>query len=337
MRVEILYTGGTLGMVDTPQGLAPGADLEGWLHRLLGGTELDRGVELVAFERLIDSANATPEDWQHIVDELWVRRERADAFVVLHGTDTMAYTAAALSYALTGFGKPVVLTGAQYPLGVVGTDAAPNVTGALRAAMAGRPFGVAIFFGHKLLCGNRVTKTSSWAFEGFDSPSVPELARAGAPWQWTAPGPRGCGWANPRPYRRCDVPVLDLAPGITAARLAAMLDPRPEAVVLRAFGVGNAPSDEPGLVDVIADAIADGVPVVVASQCHQADVLLGHYEAGWELARAGAIGSADMTLEAVYAKLVFLLSQGLGPAEVAHWMGVGIAGEVGERGPADAV
>ncbi|AZZ38793.1 asparaginase [Acidipropionibacterium jensenii] len=331
MRVEILYTGGTLGMVDTPQGLAPGADLEGWLHRLLSGTELDRGVGLVTFDHLIDSANATPEDWQHIVDELWARHDDADAFVVLHGTDTMAYAAAALSYALTGFDKPVVLTGAQYPLGVVGTDAAPNVTGALRAAMAGQSFGVAIFFGHKLLRGTRVTKTSSWAFQGFGSPSVPELARTGAPWQWTAPGPRGCGWDSPRPYRRCDIAVLDLAPGITADRLAAMIDPRPEAVVLRAFGVGNAPSDEPGLVDVIAATIADGVPVVVTSQCHQADVLLGHYEAGWELARAGAIGSEDMTLEAVYAKLVFLLSQGLGAEEVAHWMGTSIAGELTVR------
>jgi L-asparaginase len=262
---------------------------------------------------------------------LWVRREEADSFVVLHGTDTMAYAASALSYALTGFGKPVVLTGAQYPLGVLGSDAAPNLTGALRAALSGKSFGVAIFFGQKLLRGTRVTKTSSWAFQGFDSPGVPELAVTGAPWKWTDPGLRGCGWVNPRPYRRCDVPVLDLAPGITAKRLAALLDPRPEAVVLRAFGVGNVPNEEPGLVDVIADAVAAGVPVVVASQCHQADVRLGHYEAGWGLAQAGAIGSADMTLEAVYTKLVFLLSQGMGPDEIAHWMGIGIAGEVGAR------
>lgn len=336
MKVEILYTGGTLGMVDTPQGLAPGADLAGWLDRLLAGSSLDGEVELVTFDHLIDSANATPEDWQHIVDELWAHREEADAFVVLHGTDTMAYTASALSYALTGFGKPVVLTGAQYPLGVLGSDAASNVTGALRAALSGESFGVAIYFGHKLLRGTRVTKTSSWAFQGFDSPSVPELAQAGAPWKWSDPGPRGCGWADPRPYRRWDVPVLDLAPGITAARLAALLDPRPEAVVLRAFGVGEVPNEEPGLVEVIADVIAAGVPVVVASQCHQADVRLGHYQAGWALARAGAIGSADMTLEAAYTKLVFLLSQGRGPDEIAHWMGVSIAGEVSAQGPGGA-
>lgn len=329
MRVSILYTGGTIGMVDTPRGLAPGADLEGWLRRLLAGSELEEGVDVVSFDRLIDSSNATPLDWQAVVDQLWERRDGADAFVVLHGTDTMAYTSAALSFALTGFGRPVVVTGAQYPLGVVGSDAAANVTGALRAAMAGRTFGVAVFFGHELLRGTRVTKTSTWAFQGFDSPSVPGLARTGAPWQWSRyQVPRGCGWQHPAPYARHDVPVLDLAPGITAARLESALEPRPEAVVLRAFGVGNVPADEPGLVDVITSAIASGVPVVVTSQCYQADVILGHYEAGHALAEAGAVGSGDMVLEAVYAKLLFLLSQGLGADEVAHWMGVNIAGEL---------
>lgn len=329
MRVSILYTGGTIGMVDTERGLAPGADLEGWLHRLVAGSELEDGVTITSFERLIDSSNATPDDWQAIIDELWRRREEADAFVVLHGTDTMAYTSAALAFALTGFDKPVVVTGSQYPLGVVGSDAAPNVTGALRAAMAGRRFGVAIFFGHELLRGARVTKTSTWAFQGFDSPSVPELARTGAPWQWSRYDvPTGCGWTDPAPYRRQDVPVLDLAPGITADRLAAALHPLPRAVVLRAFGVGNIPSDEPGLVDVITSTVESGVPVVVTSQCHQADVQLGHYEAGYALARAGAVGSGDMVLEAVYAKLNFLLSQGLDADEVSHWMGTNMAGEL---------
>lgn len=329
MRVSILYTGGTIGMVDTPRGLAPGADLDGWLHRLVAGTELDHGVTVTSFEKLIDSSNATPSDWQAIIDELWRQYDDADAFVVLHGTDTMAYTSAALAFALTGFDKPVVVTGSQYPLGVVGSDAAPNVTGALRAAMTGNHFGVAIFFGHVLLRGTRVTKTSTWAFQGFDSPSVPELARTGAPWQWSRyEVPKGCGWTDPAPYTRQDVSVLDLAPGITAARLAAALDPLPRAVVLRAFGVGNIPNDEPGLLDVITSTIGAGVPVVVTSQCHQADVQLGHYAAGFELARAGAVGSGDMVLEAVYAKLNFLLSQGLEADEVRHWMGTNLTGEL---------
>ncbi|MBE6476770.1 MAG: asparaginase [Propionibacteriaceae bacterium] len=328
MRTHVLYTGGTLGMVETPQGLAPGADLDRWLGNLLDGTDMAGTVEVTQFEHLIDSSNATPDDWRAIVDDLWAHRDAADAFVVLHGTDTMAYTSAALSYALTGFGKPVVLTGAQYPLGVVGSDAAPNVTGALRAAASGRLDGVAVFFGHKLLRGNRVTKVSSWAFEGFDSPGVPALALAGAPWQWNEPGQSGCGWADPEPYGRHDVLVLDLAPGISAQRLAAVLDPAPEAVVLRAFGTGNMPNEEPGLADVLTQTMAAGVPLVVASQCVQADVLLGHYEASHALASGGAISARDMTLEALYAKLVFLLSQGVRGAELARWMGANVAGEL---------
>lgn len=328
MRTHILYTGGTLGMVETPQGLAPGADLAGWLDRLLDGTEMAGTVEMTSFEHLIDSSNATPDDWRAIVEDLWAHHDSADAFVVLHGTDTMAYTSAALSYALTGFGKPVVMTGAQYPLGVVGTDAAPNVTGALRAATSGKVGGVAVFFGHKLLAGARVTKTSSWSYQGFDSPAVPALAFTGAPWQWMQPAGGATGWPDPAPYRRHDVLVLDLVPGVTAARLAAALDPPPEAVVLRAFGTGNVPSEEPGLTDLLARTIASGVPIAVASQCVQAEVLLGHYEAGYALAQSGAIGAHDMTLEALYAKLVFLLCQGLSGTGLVEAMDRNIAGEL---------
>lgn len=328
MRSHILYTGGTLGMVPTPDGLAPGADLTGWLDQLLSGTELAGTFETLSFEHLIDSANATPADWGRIVDNLWAHREEADSFVVLHGTDTLAYTSAALSYALTDFGKPVVVTGSQYSLGVVGTDAAPNVTGALRAVTSGRLHGVAVFFGHKLLRGNRVTKSSSWAYNGFDSPVAPQLARTGAPWQWIENDSTGCGWLDPRPYRRHDVLVVDLSPGLSAARLRAVLDPLPEAVILRAFGVGNVPSDEPGLVDVILDVISAGTPVVVASQCMQADVLLGHYQSSHALAEGGAISAHDMTLEALYAKLVFLLSQGLRGKELGRWVETDIAGEI---------
>lgn len=330
MRIHITYTGGTIGMIDSPRGLVPGADLEGWLAALLEGTELADSVTMTSLEPLIDSSNATPESWQAIIDDLRAH-SAADpdrAFVVLHGTDTMAYTSAALSYALTDFPYPVVLTGSQLPLGEVGSDAAANVTGALRAATSGRLEGVALFFGHRLLAGNRASKCSSWDFEGFESPSAAPLAVTGAPWRWTPRAESGQGWPSPAPYTRHDVVVLDMAPGITAARLEALLAPAPEAVILRAFGVGNVPSQEPGLVEVLQEVIAQGTAVVVSSQCQQAEVLLGHYEAGDAVARAGAVGSRDMTLEAVYAKVQFLLSQGLRGAELAGRIGHSIAGEL---------
>ena len=331
MRIHVTYAGGTIGMVDSPQGLVPGADLKSWLFRLLADTQIDpEQVSFTELSPLIDSSNATPDNWQAMVCDLRANREKADAFVVLHGTDTMAYSAAALSYALCGFGKPVILTGSQLPLGLIESDATPNVTGAINAAASGRADGVTLFFGHHLFHGARVTKSSSWAFEAFGSPATAPVALTGAPWRWFPTRRPGCGWDDPAPYRVCDVAVIDMVPGISAARLSAMLDPLPEAVVLRAFGVGNVPADEPGLVDVFADAIAAGCPVVITSQCQQNVVLAGHYEAGDAIMRAGAASAVDMTLEAAYAKLVFLLSQGLEGAEVARWMGVSIAGELTE-------
>ena len=332
MHVHITYSGGTIGMVDSPHGLVPGADLEGWLDSQLAGTPLAHSVSVTSLEPLIDSSNATPLSWQAIVNDLSAHAaaDPQTAFVILHGTDTMAYTSAALSYALTDLHVPVVVTGSQLPLGVLGSDAAANVTGALQAATSGRLDGVALFFGHQLLAGNRATKSSSWAFTGFDSPNAAPLATIGAPWQWSQTAWAGAGWKDTAPYSRHDVVVVDLVPGITAARLEALLTPLPEAVILRAFGVGNVPSQEPGLTDVVEQVIAAGTAVIVTSQCHESEVLLGHYEAGDALARCGAVGSRDMTLEAAYAKVQFLLSQGLAGGELAHWMERSIAGELGQ-------
>ena len=329
MRIHVTYTGGTIGMIDSPSGLIPGADLHGWLDHMLEGTQLGKGnVTITDLNPLIDSSNVTPDNWQAIIDDLWQNHDDADAFVVLHGTDTMSYSAAALSYALTNFGKPVVLTGSQLPLGMVETDATANVTGALNATLSKRADGVTLFFGHHLFAGNRVTKSSSWAYEGFSSPATGPLARTGAPWRWYPIERAGCGWYHPLPYKRHDVVGLDMVPGTTAERLEHILTPHPDAVLLRAYGVGNVPSDEPGLTEVLSGAIAAGVPVVVSSQCQQSEVLLGHYETGDAIARAGAVGTSDMTLEASYAKIVFLLSQGLRGQELAGWINKSIAGEL---------
>lgn len=319
-------------MVDSPEGLRPGADLQGWFGSQLEGIELASNISMSTLDPLIDSSQATPEDWQAIIDDINAHADEADAFLVLHGTDTMAYTSAALSFALANLGKPVVVTGSQYPLGVVGSDASANVTGALRAAISRHARGVMLFFGHKLLAGNRATKTSSWAFRGFESPSVSPMARTGAPWRWYgAPSP-GTGWQAPGAYTRQDVAVIDVVPGMTAARLRASITPPPDALILRTFGVGNIPADEPGFVDVLAQLAEAGVPIIVASQCYQAEVMLGHYEAGDALAKLGAIGAHDMTLEALYAKTVFLLSQGKRGEDFRRWMDLSIAGELTLQG-----
>ena len=328
MRIHVTYAGGTIGMVDSPDGLRPGADLASWLNTQLDGIELSGQVSLSQLSPLVDSSETTPIHWQMIIDDVRSHADSADAFIVLHGTDTMAYTSAALSYALADFEKPIVFTGSQYPLGVVGTDASANVTGALRAVGSPQVRGVTLFFGHTLLAGNRATKTSSWAFAGFDSPSTLPVARTGAPWQWYHGIEAGEGWAEPAPYTRHDVAVIDIVPGLSATRLRAMLTPAPEAVIIRAYGVGNIPASDPGIVDVLAGLRAQDVPLIVASQCYQSEVVLGHYEAGSALARLGAISAHDMTLEALYSKTIFLLSQEIRGDQFAQWMNRSIAGEV---------
>lgn len=210
MRIHVTYTGGTIGMVDSPRGLVPGADPENRLDAALkeAGRSIG-GISLTALSPLIDSSDATPESWQRIIDDLRAGASEADAFVVLHGTDTMAHTCAALSYALTDLGRPVVVTGSQLPLGAVGSDAAPNIAGALRAAASRRARGVGLFFGHRLLAGNRAVKASSWAFDAFDSPAVAPLARARAgpipaPTPVRTPSSSTSSRASPPPaWRRC--------------------------------------------------------------------------------------------------------------------------------------
>ncbi len=333
MRIHVIYSGGTIGMIETDSGLAPGADLEGWLADVMSRSPGVCEVSITAFDTLIDSSNATPADWQALIDALWDKRDAADGFVILHGTDTMAYSAAALSFALRGFGKPVVITGSQLPLGALNSDAGANVVDAIIALASGKLSGVAIVFGRSVISGACATKWSSWSFEGFASPNAPILATAGAPWLWkervVRTYPRA--FLKPKPYGRHDVAVLELVPGITAERVAAVLEPRPEAVILRAYGTGNIPADEPGLVDALAAAVQDGTHMIVHSQCGQASVVLGHYEAGYALSQLGTISAYDMTFEACYAKAVFLLSQGLTGVEFQTWMETSLCGEIGDK------
>ncbi len=331
MRIHIIYTGGTIGMVPSPNGLVPGNDLPERLNSLLPLLAAGTTTTFSELAPLIDSANATPGSWQQVVDE--VRAQACSShppagYLVLHGTDTLAYTGAALSFALTDLAAPVVVTGAQLPLGAAGSDALGNISSSLHALAQAPAPGVGLCFAGRLLQANRATKRSSWSLEGFDSPNAPALALAGAPWRWGQPAPKGPGWPDPKPYTPHDVVVLDLVPGLGAKRLEALLSPLPKAVVLRAYGVGNVPDAEPGLVEVVNQVVEAGTTVVVASQCHQGQVELGRYGTGAAVLGAGAVGAGDMTLEATYAKLQFLASQGLVGAQLAAAVGRPIAGEI---------
>lgn len=316
-------------MIETDTGLAPGADLRGWLNDLVSRRPEIGDVTLTEFPTLIDSSNATPADWQALIDALWAARAEADGFVILHGTDTLAYAAAALSFALADFGKPVVLTGSQLPIGALDTDAHANVVDSLKAVASGRIDSVALVFGRSVFAGSCASKWSSWSFEGFSSPNAPLLATTGAPWQWNnVERRRNNAFAQAKPYVAHDVVVLDLVPGISAQRVDSVLHPRPAAVILRAYGTGNIPVREQGLVEALAHAVDDGVEVIVSSQCTQAQVSLGHYEAGFALAQLGAVSAQNMTFEACYAKTVFLLSQGMRGEKFKYWMEESLSGEI---------
>ncbi|MEU6131861.1 asparaginase [Saccharopolyspora sp. NPDC047091] len=316
-RMLFLYTGGTIGMIDSPRGLEPGADVESEVAALLRDRP-DVTVGFHAFEQLIDSSDATPDDWQRIVDHLRAHRDEHDAFVVLHGTDTLAHSAAAVSYALAGFGKPVVFTGAQVPFALPGSDAADNVRGAVEAVTSGAVGrALAVFFDGELIAGPRATKSSALDRHGFTSPHPAPVAERPAP-----------ALGALAPYRRQDIAVVTVVPGMNAERFRHLTSPAPDAVLLRGYGLGVGPSGEPGFTQVIEELSSGGTPVVVLSQSQRSRIDLDRYAAGRALLDAGAIGAADMTFEAAYAKLCFLLSQRIPAADLPAWLHTDLAGEL---------
>lgn len=329
--IALIYTGGTIGMTRTPNGYAPMTDFPALLKDRLdrAGASLPP-YALSAFERPIDSANATPADWLAIAREIAARYHAHDGFVVLHGTDTMAFTASALSFMLQGLRKPVILTGAQIPLEEARSDALQNVIGALQLAATGELSEVAIYFGQHLLRGNRSTKLDAEALTAFASPNWPMLASVGIGVHWNraallAPAAREN--FELREYR-ARVFAYRFAPGQPLQALDALLACRPDALILECYGSGNAPECDPALCDALARAHAAGVVLVACSQCLHGKVHIGTYAAGAGLAAAGVIGAGDMRFEAIYAKLHHLFALGLAPDAVRAAMRRNLAGEL---------
>jgi L-asparaginase len=332
-RVAILHTGGTIGMRRTSNGYAPE---RGYLAGLLEGMpELHEVAdhELIEHNPLLDSASIRPRDWLTLAREIAARADDFDGFVILHGTDTMAYTASALAFMLRGLRQPVVLTGSQIPLCELRTDARENLLTALMIAAAEEPVReVALFFGGRLLRGCRSVKVSATGFDAFDSPNFPPLAVAGIDItvdplvvnRAAAPAAR-----VPLPdHLDASVGALRLFPGLSVELVRNALREPLQGLVLEAYGAGNAPSDDPELLRTIADATARGVVIVDCTQCLRGTVDLNAYATGSALLHAGVIGGADMTVEAALAKLVYLLSTLRSPAHVRDVMGQSLCGEL---------
>jgi len=275
----------------------------------------------------IDSCDLTPTHWMELARTIHRCADRCRGVVITHGTDAMAYTAAALSFVLRGLPFPVVLTGSQRPLADIKTDGRANLIGAVDLATRAIPE-VGIYFGGLLLRGNRATKTSSFAFGAFSSPNALPLVEVGAEVRqiqptWPVTGEfRVEGSFDPR------VVVLRLVPGQSIKAARSVIDAETRGVLLVGFGTGNIALAKSDLQDLIRELTSAGVVVAIGSQAAHGRVDLGRYSGGRAAAEAGAVGIADMTLDAAVVKLMYLLGTHQEPAAVRQWLDRPISGEV---------
>lgn len=331
-RVWVAYCGGTIGMRRTPRGYAPEPGL---LEHELRALPEFRHPQMPFFEvheyaPLLDSSNMTPREWTTIAGDIAARHDAWDGFVVLHGTDTMAYTASALSFMLENLARPVIVTGSQIPLCEVRNDARQNVIDALMIAAGHEIPEVCLQFGRRLLRGNRAVKVSATGLDAFDSPNHPPLGRTGVDIEIDWPRVRAKPTA-PLVLRQLGQPkvaALRIFPGLDAEIVARMTEPPLQGLVLECFGAGNGPDRDLRFLAAVKDAVDRGVVVVIVSQCLAGRVALGEYSSGSALAEAGAISGHDMTAEAAMTKMFHLLSQRLGIDEVKTRMQEDLRGEL---------
>lgn len=327
--VLVVYAGGTLGMEQGPEGLAPGPAIEARLRQALATLPPAHQARLPGFRVLdvdepIDSSSATPRDWQRIAALVGARYRHHDGIVVIHGTDTLAWTASSLAFQLQGIDRPVVLTGAMQPLEAPGSDALANLETALRFATDARLQEVAICFAGRLLRGCRTRKWHTQDAGAFVSPNHPLLGERVGDDAVLYPG-RGLEHQQ-RGAPRFELPDyaalgeggvvrITLWPGLQPWLLEAwLLDDRVQGALMEAWGAGNLP-DDPALVGVLARASGEGKLMAAISQCPHGHVSMGTYAAGRGLLDAGVLAGDDMTPEAAWTKLLHLLAQPLSEAE----------------------
>jgi len=336
--VLVIYTGGTVGMVQTPKGLAP-VGLDGLRDYAPELGTFDFRVDYVsAFEQPLDSCDIGPEQWAVLATLVYENYAEYEGFVILHGTDTMAYTASALSFMLQGLRKAVVLTGAQLPMGERRTDARENLVTAIEiaaGALAEHPTvpEVCIYFDYVLLRGNRARKVHADRFEAFDSPNYPQLARIGIQLQFdTAATLSPSLTPTPALHTKMATTVgtLRIYPGLHEGAVRAWLGSGLEAVVLETLGAGNAPQ-YPWLGTALGEAIARGVHLVAITQGASGTVRMGLYATNRALQEAGVMNGRDLTPEAAVTKLQFLIGQGLEGEAFRTAMERPMVGEMRER------
>ncbi|WP_128543629.1 asparaginase [Larkinella soli] len=335
--VLVIYTGGTLGMVyDRLNDQLVPFDFEQILDRVPEIRRLDFELTVVTLNELIDSSNMKPDHWIDLGRIIRKNYVDFDSFVILHGTDTMAYTASALSFLLEGLNKPVILTGAQLPIGVARTDARENFITALEIAAAqenGRPMvpEVCIYFNSLLLRGNRAKKKESVHFNAFHSENYPHLAMAGVSIEYNTPFIRSY---DPEAHlvlheeMETQVMVLPLFPGINRQVIGAILGiPGLRGLILETYGAGNAPTDT-WFLNALKSAVDRGLIIANVSQCDGGRVTQGRYQTSKLLQQIGVVSGGDLTVEAAVTKLMFLLAGEPDPDRLKKRLAEPICGEM---------
>ncbi|MDG1875398.1 MAG: asparaginase [Mariniblastus sp.] len=332
-KVCVINTGGTLSMKASENGYRPSA---GYLTEQMGAMdELAQApmpqFEIVEYDPLIDSSNMTPSVWGQIATDILDRYSSFDGFVVLHGTDTMAFSASALAFMLVGVNKPVIFTGAQLPLGQIRNDARENLKTAMVLAANYSIPEVSLLFGDHLFRGCRSTKVSATRFDAFDSPNYPPLASVGTTIEVHDETVLRCNNApdlGMLPIHPAEIAAFRIFPGMSIDIFKHFLKNPLKGIVLETYGDGNGPSDDAEFTEAIREANQKGMVILGCTQCLHGGTTQESYASGTALTRAGVIPGRDMTIEASLTKMMFLFSQGISVDEIKEKLRQDLVGEL---------
>ena len=340
-KILLIYTGGTIGMMkDFATGALKAFNFNKLLQKIPELKLLDCQIETFSFENPIDSSNMNPDEWVFIAEIIQKNYDMFDGFVVLHGSDTMSYSASALSFMLENLSKPVIFTGSQLPIGDLRTDAKENLITAIQIASL-RENNVAIiqevclYFEYKLYRGNRTTKINAEHFKAFASPNFPELAESGVHLKINKSviSDENIATRSEKSliiHTNLDnnVVIVKMFPGISEKVLSAIFNiPDLKGLVLETYGAGNAPTDE-WFINLLKNAIKSGLFIVNVTQCSGGSVSMGDYETSTTMKKIGVISGKNITTEAAITKLMFMLGQNISTEKFQNFFETSIRGEI---------
>lgn len=336
-KILLIYTGGTIGMSkDFETGALKAFNFNKLLQKIPELKQLDCAIETYSFDEPIDSSNMNPAQWCNIATVIEDNYEKFDGFVVLHGSDTMSYSASALSFMLENLAKPVIFTGSQLPIGDLRTDAKENLITAIQIASLitdGKPVitEVCLYFEYKLYRGNRTTKINAEHFRAFTSPNYPELVESGVHLKLNSElflAPNITGSLKVHTTMDANVAIIKMFPGMSEAVLSAILAIKDlKGIVLETYGSGNAPTED-WFLDLIKKAILDGLHIINVTQCSGGSVNMGQYETSTVLKEIGVISGRDITTEAAITKLMYLLGHNINSKEFQNIFERSLRGEI---------